>query len=209
MSSFLKSLVLFFAFLSLSFVFSSTASAATQPKKVAVSFSHINPPMPAAQAKMLLRSMPEKWRGVRYRFGGTSRRSGIDCSAFVQAVYKDVFNVDIPRNTMGQRTVGESVSKYDMKMGDIIIFQSRASGSGRHVGIYVGDMQFLHISSGRNAVVVANLTSYDGAPGLRISTVRRIPNLVNDAPFNYDENFKPIIADDTMKQIIANGQFVY
>jgi cell wall-associated NlpC family hydrolase len=179
-----------------------SASASSLPKVA-------NPnPLPASRVKAMLRAMPEKWQGVRYRFGGTTRR-GIDCSAFVQAVYKDVFAIDIPRNTGGQSGVGQSVSRSNMIPGDIILFYSRFSGSKRHVGIYVGDNQFLHISSGRNAVVIANLTSYDGAPGLRVIGVRRVANVVDDSEFNYEENFKPIVASDTMKEIVKNGQFAF
>ncbi|HRK74174.1 MAG TPA: NlpC/P60 family protein [Rhodothermales bacterium] len=170
-------------------------------------------PMPISRAKAMLRTMPDKWRGVPYRFGGTSRR-GIDCSAFVQQVMQDVFDVSVPRNTSGQSGAGERVSKGQLQPGDLILFSSRYSSSGRHVGIYVGDNEFLHISSTRNRVVIANLDSYGNSPGLRFSQARRIVKLDADEPsFELPAETNPLaipmIATKTMQRVVLAGSIAF
>ena len=69
--------------------------------------------------------------GVRYRGGGTSPRSGFDCSGFVQYVYKKAGIAKLPRASSSQRHVGKVVSRKNAKVGDII-------WSPGHVGIYLG-----------------------------------------------------------------------
>lgn len=169
-------------------------------------------PMPISRAKAFLRSMPEQWRGVPYRFGGTSRR-GIDCSAFVQAVMDQVFDVEIPRSTVGQASVGVRVSKSELKPGDLILFYSRYSGSRRHVGIYVGDNEFLHISSTRNRVVIDNLDRYDNSPGLSFLQARRVVNLEEDNPevLPADENpiAIPMISTKVMQRVVMAGNMAF
>jgi len=170
-------------------------------------------PMPISRAKAMLRAMPDKWRGVPYRFGGTSRR-GIDCSAFVQQVVQDVFDVAVPRNTSGQSGAGERVSRSQLQPGDLILFSSRYSSSGRHVGIYVGDNEFLHISSTRNRVVIANLDSYGNSPGLRFSQARRVVKLDADEPnFELPEDTNPftlpMIATKTMQRVVLAGNTAF
>ena len=72
-----------------------------------------------------------KHRGVRYRGGGTSPRSGFDCSGFVQYVYKKAGIATLPRSSSAQRYAGKVVSKKKAKVGDII-------WTPGHVGIYLG-----------------------------------------------------------------------
>ena len=64
-----------------------------------------------------------RWKGTRHRLGGTGSQ-GIDCSGFVKAVYKDVFNINLPRTTKAQVRQGKSVSFNELQPGD------RAAGSG-------------------------------------------------------------------------------
>ncbi len=78
------------------------------------------------------------WRGVRHRYGGTSRR-GVDCSAFVQLTFSDVFGIQIPRTTRKQSKLGKRVSLVFFKTGWL----------GRHVGVYVGGGTFIHASESK------------------------------------------------------------
>ena len=54
-----------------------------------------------------------EWKGVKYKLGGASK-SGIDCSAFTQRIYKEKFDIKIPRSTRTQVKVGKKVAKSDL-----------------------------------------------------------------------------------------------
>jgi murein DD-endopeptidase / murein LD-carboxypeptidase len=83
------------------------------------------------------------WKNVKYKFGGNSRK-GIDCSAFTQRVFKEKFNVNIPRSTRTQVTAGKEVKKSNLKVGDLVFFKT--GKIDRHVGIYMGEGKFMHAS---------------------------------------------------------------
>lgn len=98
----------------------------------------------------LLRSEYFYWKGTAYRLGGNSK-NGIDCSALVQAVYKNSFNMAIARTTNKQADLGFFVDKQTLKVADLIFFKT--SRKVRHVGIYMGDNQFLHASSSKGVMI--------------------------------------------------------
>jgi LysM repeat protein len=81
--------------------------------------------------------------GVPYKLGGSTLR-GIDCSAFVKKIY-EIFNIELPRTTREQFSVGKKVEKDQLEEGDLVFFKRR--GNSAHVGIYIGDNQFVHASS--------------------------------------------------------------
>lgn len=96
--------------------------------------------------------------GTRYRFGGSSR-SGIDCSSFVQHVFRDL-EVSLPRTAREQFEVGNAVAPGDLQRGDLIFFATYASYPS-HVGIYLGNNKMIHASSRDRKVVISSLnTSY-------------------------------------------------
>ena len=84
-----------------------------------------------------------EWKGVKYKFGGNSKR-GIDCSAFTQRIFKEKFNIKIPRSTRTQVKVGEKIKKSQLKLGDLVFFKT--GKIDRHVGVYMGDGNFMHAS---------------------------------------------------------------
>ncbi|WP_026042500.1 bifunctional murein DD-endopeptidase/murein LD-carboxypeptidase [Pantoea sp. A4] len=93
------------------------------------------------------------WKGVRYRLGGDTKR-GIDCSAFVQRTFREQFGLDLPRSTSEQQDTGREVSRGKLRPGDLVLF--RAGSTGRHVGIYLGNDNFVHASTS-NGVMISNL----------------------------------------------------
>jgi cell wall-associated NlpC family hydrolase len=92
----------------------------------------------------------DSWYGTRYQMGGTSK-SGIDCSAFVQAVYMAAFGMLVPRTAFEQFKVASHISAVDMKEGDLVFFNT--TGGVSHVGIYLRNNKFIHASSSRGVTV--------------------------------------------------------
>ena len=103
-------------------------------------------------------SMALQLQGIPYVWGGTTTR-GFDCSGYVQYVYKQ-FGIYLNRTANAQMQNGYSVSASDLIPGDLVFFYGTYSTSGAsHVGIYIGNGQFVHASSGRGVVTVSDLWS--------------------------------------------------
>lgn len=93
--------------------------------------------------------------GTRYRFGGTSPKTGFDCSGFVSYVFKEGADIKLPRSSREMRTIGKAVDLKSLKPGDLIFFKINTS----HVGIYIGNNKFIHAPSTGRSVAVDNLMS--------------------------------------------------
>lgn len=85
----------------------------------------------------------KEWKDVKYKLGGDSK-NGIDCSAFTQKIYKKIFELEIPRTTRTQVEVGKEIKKSELEMGDLVFFKT--GKHDRHVGIYMGNGDFMHAS---------------------------------------------------------------
>ncbi len=92
--------------------------------------------------------------GIRYRFGGSSIR-GMDCSAFVQKVYA-LAGIKIPRTARGQAEYGITVSRENLKPGDLLFFQTYAKYPS-HVGIYIGNGKMIHASSASKRIIISDI----------------------------------------------------
>lgn len=100
----------------------------------------------------------KKYMGVRYSFGGSSP-SGFDCSGFTSYVFKQN-GITLPRATSGQATVGTQVSKDNLQAGDLVIFSNTYKRGPSHVGIYIGNGQFIHASTTRSGgVIISDINS--------------------------------------------------
>tara|TARA_R110001583_G_scaffold1565_1_gene12190 strand:- start:2448 stop:2999 length:552 start_codon:yes stop_codon:yes gene_type:complete len=98
----------------------------------------------------ILRSEYTYWVGSPYRLGGNSLR-GIDCSSLVQQVFKNSFNIRLPRTTEYQVRKGYSIKKSDLKVGDLVFFKT--GRTTRHVGIYMGNNEFFHVSTSQGTKI--------------------------------------------------------
>lgn len=96
----------------------------------------------------------KKMLNIPYRFGGSSFM-GIDCSAYVQKVF-GFLNIPLPRSAREQFQVGETVSKEELNIGDLVFFRTYASFPS-HVGIYLGNNLFIHASSKSKKVTIDSL----------------------------------------------------
>ena len=98
-----------------------------------------------------------EWESVRYAKGGAAR-SGIDCSGFVQLTYLQKFGVDLPRNTGRQAGSGRRVSRKELRAGDLVFFKTGMFS--RHVGMYVEQGKFLHVSKKKGVTLSSMKNSY-------------------------------------------------
>lgn len=88
--------------------------------------------------------------GKKYVRGGTSPTTGFDCSGYTQYVYKH-FGYSLSRTSSAQRSNGKSVSKSNLIAGDIVCFDG-------HVGIYIGENNFIHAENPANGVKISSLS---------------------------------------------------
>ncbi len=88
----------------------------------------------------------QQWAGTPHQLGGVNKQ-GIDCSAYVQRGYKELFSIELPRQTRQQVKTGYAVSRRNLRTGDLIFFKPNFLSN--HVGVYMGDGTFLHVSSSR------------------------------------------------------------
>lgn len=101
----------------------------------------------------LLQLEIDRWEGTPHVLGG-STGSGIDCSAFVQRVFADAFRLELPRTTEEQVEVGRRVNQSELQAGDLVFFQPPTKTN--HVGIYLNEGKFAHVSS-TSGVTVSEL----------------------------------------------------
>ncbi|MFA6015399.1 MAG: C40 family peptidase [Gallionellaceae bacterium] len=96
--------------------------------------------------------------GKPYRRGSSSPEIGFDCSGFVRHVFEQIGGLSLPHNAQAISKIGTLVSKAELIPGDIVFFH-RAKKAITHVGIYMGDNQFIHASSRQTGrVMVSNLS---------------------------------------------------
>jgi cell wall-associated NlpC family hydrolase len=108
--------------------------------------------------------------GIGYRFGGTGL-DGLDCSGYVQAVYREALGLMLPRTARGQADVGSRVGRAELKPGDLVFFNTMRRAFS-HVGIYLGDDYFLHAPSSGGFVRLEYMQ--DSYWGKRFDGARRI-----------------------------------
>ncbi|WCM42633.1 NlpC/P60 family protein [Flavobacterium sp. CBA20B-1] len=97
------------------------------------------------------------WYGTPYQFGGISKR-GVDCSGFTNLLYKEVYNLQLPR--VSKDIAANVKRKYtkDLKEGDLVFFSFGNTGVVNHVGIYLQNNMFVHASTSKG-VIISNLTA--------------------------------------------------
>lgn len=106
--------------------------------------------------------------GVRYRFGGNTPETGLDCSGFVRYVFKDTFGFLLPRRAVEMSRVGTTVDTAELQPGDLVFFNTMRR-TFSHVGIYIGDNKFVHAPSSGGKIRVDDMrhsywtSRYNGA----------------------------------------------
>jgi len=95
------------------------------------------------------------YRGARYRRGGSSS-AGFDCSGFVKYVY-ETEGIKLPRTSYDMFKVGKPVAKSDLQEGDLVFFANTYRRGISHVGMYIGNGEFIHASTTRGGVRIDKL----------------------------------------------------
>ncbi|NJD30586.1 MAG: NlpC/P60 family protein [Gammaproteobacteria bacterium] len=141
--------------------------------------------------------------GTAYRFGGAEPAVGFDCSGLVQYVYRQVTGVTLPRTSKSLSRVGAGIPMVDLHPGDLVFFNTRRFAFS-HVGIYIGNNQFVHAPRTGERVEVSTIDSrywqrrFNGARRLMGSVPGILPELVNQASVAATEAFMPDAAETSV-----------
>ena len=95
-----------------------------------------------------------KFVGVPYTWGGSSPRTGFDCSGLVRYVYEH-FGISLPHSSYGQMSRGRKVLRKYLKPGDLVFF-----AGGGHVGIYLGSNRMIHAPHSGSVVHISTMTDW-------------------------------------------------
>ena len=109
----------------------------------------------ADERSTLLYDAVDSWMGVPYKYGGTDR-NGIDCSAFVGTIYREVYGITLHRTSNDMLRDVTLVARDQLREGDILFF-TNSKGKVSHVGIYLKDNLFAHASTS-NGVSISRLS---------------------------------------------------
>lgn len=91
-----------------------------------------------------------QWWGVPYRIGGTGM-NGVDCSAFVMGLGSAAYGINFPRTSREQADYCKTISKEELREGDLVFFGSRNGIS--HVGMYLANNKFVHASTSMGVII--------------------------------------------------------
>ena len=150
---------------------------------------------PLGTGPVLMKSLPEvvqnllqyalSHEGISYRRGGTNPENGFDCSGFVRYVFDHVEGVTLPHSAKAISQIGNRIETTEILPGDLVFFRFMRNTIS-HVGIYLGNNQFIHASSTRTgSVIVSSLT--DSYWAKHFTLARRLDVPAGQAA-NYSEN---------------------
>ncbi|MCC3375503.1 C40 family peptidase [Cohnella sp. REN36] len=157
------------------FAIFATAGVVAEPRGAhAATSSTVKAAATASQKADKLIAFAKSTQGkVRYKFGVNSPSTmTFDCSSWTKYVFAKQ-GISLKWGTKAQSKQGTYVAKSNLKKGDLIFFSVSKPGQINHVGIYIGNGQFIHNTTGsKNGVVIGNLNS--GNYPKRYITARRV-----------------------------------
>ena len=96
--------------------------------------------------------------GVAYRFSGTSPTSGMDCSGFMQYIFRKTLQVNLPRTAAEQARMGSQVNRSNLQPGDMVFFNTAGSRIS-HVGMYIGNNRFIHAPRTGKSIEITSMSN--------------------------------------------------
>jgi cell wall-associated NlpC family hydrolase len=93
-----------------------------------------------------LKRVANDFLGTRYRLGGSSQDTGLDCSGLITQIWQRLGLTDLPHQAAKMAKLGVPVQLRDIQVGDLVFFNTTGKQNS-HVGVYVGDGRFVHASS--------------------------------------------------------------
>lgn len=97
-----------------------------------------------------LYSCIDGWLGVKYKWGGNDK-TGVDCSGFTNAVYREVYNYQLKRSAYDIIKECKEIDKKELSEGDLVFFDISSKNS--HVGIYLANNKFVHASTSKGVMI--------------------------------------------------------
>jgi cell wall-associated NlpC family hydrolase len=122
------------------------------PKKLVLAEESTADPQ-AVRTKLV--KMAHGFLGLPYRWGGMSRRQGVDCSGLVKMLFAKL-RIELPRTSVEQGRSGENIAIQNLQNGDLVFFSSDGA-IPNHVGLYVGENQFIHAEQKAGHVIITDL----------------------------------------------------
>jgi len=103
-------------------------------------------PPPAPSWDQRLKRVANDFLGTRYRLGGSSQDTGLDCSGLIKQIWQRLGLSDLPHQAAKMAKLGVPVQLRDIQVGDLVFFNTTGKQNS-HVGVYIGDGRFVHASS--------------------------------------------------------------
>jgi cell wall-associated NlpC family hydrolase len=94
--------------------------------------------------------------GVKYKYGGKSPETGLDCSGFVSHVYQQAAGLVLPHNARAISMFGKKIAISELQPGDLVFYNTMRHAYS-HVGIYLGENKFVHASVTGRGVEIVNM----------------------------------------------------
>ena len=128
------------------------ALAKAEAKKIGKTY-HVS-----ALDKQKLLEDAKYYKGGKYVWGGTTPK-GFDCSGYVQYLYKK-HHINLPRTAWAQSKKGTLVEKQNLQKGDLLFFltDKKRGIPVTHVGIYIGEGNFIHAASKKKGIIISPIT---------------------------------------------------
>ncbi|MCS4533235.1 C40 family peptidase [Neisseria montereyensis] len=130
------------------------AEVSSKPKQVArssasqVHITHID--RDQAAQELMLHGM--SLIGTPYRYGGSDTATGFDCSGMIQFVYQNALGVSLPRTARDMAAASRRIDPSRLKTGDLVFFNTGGSSKYSHVGLYIGNGEFIHAPSSKGVI---------------------------------------------------------
>ena len=97
--------------------------------------------------------------GTPYKWGGSTTSTGFDCSGMIQFVYKNALGVSLPRTARDMAAASRKIPDSRLKAGDLVFFNTGGADKYSHVGLYIGNGEFIHAPSSGKTIKTEKLSS--------------------------------------------------